>query len=192
MRRAGLFPIVFLVLMGAAVASMVRFTGPRAARPQPQPEPLVQDAPRSGVLPVAGVRSSQLADTWGQSRDGGARPHQGIDIMAPRGTPVRAFADGRVEKLFQSSAGGTTIYQRSKDGRWSFYYAHLAGYVPDLREGEPLSAGQPIAFVGDTGNAGAGNTHLHFEVHRLNPGERWYQGTAVNPYPLLVGRQAAR
>ena len=192
MRRAGLFALAFVLLMGAAVASMVRFTGTRNAERANAPEPSTAEASSGGVIPVAGVRPRDLADTWGQSRDGGARPHQGIDIMAPRGRPVHAFGDGRVEKLFQSGAGGITLYQRSRDGRWGYYYAHLAGYVPNLREGEPIAAGQPIAFVGDTGNAGAGNTHLHFEVHRMTPGEKWWQGEAINPYPLLAGSGARR
>lgn len=107
--------------------------------------------------------------------------------MAPGGTPVLAAAAGTIEKLFDSAAGGHTIYVRSTDRRWTFYYAHLAAYAPGLAEGSAVRAGQPIAFVGDTGNAGAGNFHLHFGISRMQPNERWWQGQPVNPYPLLAG-----
>lgn len=144
------------------------------------------------VIPVQGVSADRLIDTWAQSRDNGARAHQAIDIPAPMGTPVLAAMPGRVEKLFVSKPGGLTAYIRSPDGNWLTYYAHLSGYAAGLREGQGVSAGQVLAFVGDTGNAGPGNTHLHFAVHRMAPGELWYQGTPVNPYPLLARRPVAR
>jgi murein DD-endopeptidase MepM/ murein hydrolase activator NlpD len=97
-----------------------------------------------------------------------------------------------VEKLFHSDAGGVTAYVRSADRRWSYYYAHLAGYAPGLAEGQAVRAGDPIGFVGDTGNAGAGNTHLHFGVSRMAPGDRWSDGEPVDPYPLLAGSAADR
>ena len=106
-------------------------------------------------------------------------------MMAPGGTPVLAAHDGTIDKLFQSRLGGTTLYLRSADSRWVTYYAHLAGYVPGLAQGQRIAAGQRIGFVGDTGDAGPGNTHLHFALHRMAPGERWHQGTPVNPYPAL-------
>lgn len=185
MRRTAVAAIAFVAITGAALASMVRFTGPRSD----SPAPVTAAAPAAAgvVIPVAGVLAGQLSDTWGQSRGGGTRAHQGIDIMAPRGTPVRAAADGMVEKLFLSNQGGITLYQRSADGRLTYYYAHLAGYAANVREGARVTAGQTLGYVGDSGNAGAGNTHLHFEVHRMQPGEPWYRGEAVNPYPLLVG-----
>ncbi len=137
------------------------------------------------IIPVQGVAPNQLVDTWGQSRDGGARVHQAIDIPAVIGTPVVAGMSGNVEKLFVSKLGGLTAYIRSSDGHWLTYYAHLSGYAAGLHEREQIAAGQVIAYVGDTGNAGSGNTHLHFALHRMAPGERWYQGTPINPYPLL-------
>jgi peptidoglycan LD-endopeptidase LytH len=148
---------------------------------------------RGMIVPVAGVRRDQLYDRWGDPRGGGARAHVGLDIMAANGTPVLAAADGRIEKLYYSNGGGgITIYQRSSDPRWMFYYAHLAAYAPGLREGQRVSAGDHIGYVGDTGNAGAGNDHLHFGITHLNRGERWWQGTPVNPHPVLAGQAAAR
>ncbi|MFL0585782.1 M23 family metallopeptidase [Sphingomonas olei] len=136
---------------------------------------------------MAGVSADQIADSWGDSRGDGTRVHQAIDIPAPGGTPVLAAAPGQVEKLFESAAGGTTLYVRSPGREWIYYYAHLAGYARGIREGSPVQRGTLLGFVGDTGNAGAGNTHLHFAVNRMAPGERWHQGTPVNPYPLLAG-----
>lgn len=137
-------------------------------------------------IPVAGVRFDQLTDTFAQSRENGARRHDALDIMAPRGTPVLAAAPGTVEKLFVSAEGGNTIYIRSADRRIITYYAHLDGYAPGLAEGQRVNAGDPLGRVGSTGNAAPGAPHLHFAVWLTSPGRRWYeQATAVNPYDLL-------
>jgi peptidoglycan LD-endopeptidase LytH len=190
-RKAALRLILaFVLMLGVALALMVNFTDGTIAPAPPAPV-RSEDAPVL-VVPVAGVSLTQITDTWGQSRDSGARPHQGTDIMAPAGTPVLAAAAGTVEKLFDSKAGGHTLYLRSADGRWSYYYAHLAGYAPGIAEGKQVRAGERIAFVGDTGNAGAGNYHLHFGISRMNPEDGWWQGEPVNPYPLLVGNQPGR
>jgi murein DD-endopeptidase MepM/ murein hydrolase activator NlpD len=112
--------------------------------------------------------------------------------MAPGGTPVIAAAPGRIEKLFQSGLGGITLYVRSPDRRWTYYYAHLAGYAAGIREGMAVKTGDLLGYVGDTGDAGAGNYHLHFGLTRMQPGERWYQGENVNPYPMLAGTRSPR
>lgn len=137
------------------------------------------------VVPVEGVRREQLSDTWGQSRAGGQRAHEAIDIMARRGTPVLAAAAGTVEKLFVSVRGGTTIYVRSPDRRTIYYYAHLDRYAPGLAERQPVRAGQLIAYVGSTGDAAPDAPHLHFGVSTARPEEGWWQGVPTNPYPLL-------
>ncbi len=137
------------------------------------------------VVPVEGVRREQLSDTWGQSREAGARAHEAIDIMAPRGTRVLAAAAGTVEKLFVSVRGGTTIYVRSPDRRTIYYYAHLDAYAPGLAERQQIHAGQVIAFVGSTGDASPDAPHLHFAMSTARPDEGWWQGQAINPYPLL-------
>jgi murein DD-endopeptidase MepM/ murein hydrolase activator NlpD len=140
------------------------------------------------LIPVEGVPPAALTDTFTQSRAGGARPHDAIDIMAARGRAVLAAADGRVEKLFWSRDGGRTLYQRSRDGRTLYYYAHLDGYAPGLHEGQALRRGQRIAMVGSTGNADPAAPHLHFAVHAIRPSDPWYGGRPVNPYPLLARR----
>jgi murein DD-endopeptidase MepM/ murein hydrolase activator NlpD len=146
--------------------------------------------PAGLAIPVAGVKASQLTDTFTQARAGGSRPHDAIDIMAPAGTPVVAAAPGTVEKLFFSAGGGgITAYVRSDDGRWTFYYAHLQEYAPGLAERQHIGRGTPIGRVGSTGNASAAGPHLHFAINRMQPGEKWYQGTPINPYPLLAGKK---
>ena len=145
--------------------------------------------PTGLAIPVAGIKPDQLVDTYTQARAGGQRTHDAIDIMAPEGTPVIAAGPGRVEKLFFSNGGGgVTAYVRSPDQRWSYYYAHLLSYAPGLAEGQQVRRGQVIGRVGHTGNANPAGPHLHFAILRMNPGERWWQGTAINPYPLLAGR----
>ncbi|HEY9552136.1 M23 family metallopeptidase [Allosphingosinicella sp.] len=144
--------------------------------------------PTGLAIPVAGVRPNQLIDTYTQARAAGARVHDAIDIMADRGTPVVAAAPGVVEKLFFSDGGGgITVYVRSPDKRWTYYYAHLASYAPGLKEGQRVTRGTPLGRVGSTGNANPEGPHLHFAIHRMQPGEGWWEGSAINPYPLLAG-----
>ena len=136
------------------------------------------------IIPVAGVRREQLIDTFSEARSEG-RTHDAIDIPAPAGTSVLAAADGEIIKLFHSDRGGTTIYQLSTDRKLVFYYAHLQGYAPNLQEGQYAHQGDIIAYVGDTGNAGLGNFHLHFSIAILSDPKRYWEGTNINPYPLL-------
>ena len=136
------------------------------------------------IIPVAGVRREQLLDTFSEARSEG-RTHDAIDIPAAAGTPVIAAADGEIIKLFQSERGGTTIYQLSADRKLVFYYAHLQAYAPNLHEGQYAHQGDVIAYVGDTGNAGPGNFHLHFSIAILSDPKRYWEGTNINPYPLL-------
>lgn len=144
------------------------------------------------LVPVAGVAPTQLIDTFTAARGAGRR-HDAIDIMAPRGTPIFAAAEGTVEKLyFSNGGGGITIYVRSPDRRWMYYYAHLDRYAPGLAEGQQVRPGTVIGFVGSTGDASPDGPHLHFAVNAMAPSERWWEGTPVNPYPLLTGQSASR
>ncbi|WEK00298.1 MAG: M23 family metallopeptidase [Candidatus Sphingomonas phytovorans] len=144
------------------------------------------------AIPVAGVARGAIADSWEDPRDGGAREHHGTDILAAGGTPVTAAAPGTIEKLFKSTAGGTTLYVRSPDRLWVYYYAHLSGYAPGVHEGQVVKVGDSLGYVGDTGNAGAGNFHLHFGLGRATPEQHWYQAQDVNPYPYLAGKPSSR
>ncbi|MFL6212508.1 MAG: M23 family metallopeptidase [Blastocatellia bacterium] len=142
-------------------------------------------AARNLLIPVAGVTADQLRDTFTQARSEG-RQHDAIDILALQGTPVLATADGVVVKLFQSDRGGVTLYQLDPSGRYVYYYAHLMRYADGIAEGKQLRRGDVIAYVGDTGNAGTGNYHLHFAISKMTSPRQWNGGEAINPYPLLV------
>ena len=163
----------------------------------PPRAPAIEAAPRSareaiGALtsrnlriPVAGVAADRLVNTFNDSRALGRR-HDAIDIMAPRGTEVRAVDDGSIAKLFTSKAGGLTIYQFDPTQTFSYYYAHLDHYASGLAEGQPVRRGQLLGFVGSTGNASADAPHLHFAIARLGTDRAWWKGDPINPYPLLA------
>lgn len=199
-RRLAMGVGVILLLALAGLASMIRIVpGEPAAPAQPAVQAAEAPAAPAGnwthpllVVPVQGVTRAQIVDTWGQSRANGARTHQASDIMAAGGTAVIAAAPGTVEKLFYSEGGGgITLYVRSPDRQWSYYYAHLQRYAPGVVEGMQVKAGDLLGFVGDTGNAGTGNFHLHFGMSHMQPGDSWWKGQPINPYPLLAGRKAA-
>lgn len=145
--------------------------------------------PAGLAIPVVGIKTGQLTDTFDDARSQGRR-HDAIDIMAGEGTPVIAAADGTIEKLFNSVRGGTTIYERSPDQKWIYYYAHLSAYAPGVHEGQQVKRGEVIGRVGHTGDASPDGPHLHFAINTMGPGDRWWNGTPINPYPLLAGRKA--
>ena len=161
-----------------------------AATPQIQPNtPLPQttqipDSSGKLMIPVAGIKLGNLQDTYTQSRSGG-RVHNAIDIMAAAGTPVVAAADGEIAKFFDSNLGGITIYQWSSDRKYVYYYAHLQRRADNLQEKAFVKQGTVIGYVGDTGNSGAGNYHLHFSIIVPTDPTRHWEGTNLNPYPLL-------
>lgn len=188
MNRLGCLLLLAFALVIAGFAAILHRGGLVKSPPRAVPV-----AAASGLaIPVAGVRGDQLVDSFNDPRGGGGRLHHAIDIMAPRGTPVVAAAAGRIEKLFESKDGGHTVYVRRADRAWIDYYAHLDSYAPDLREGVIVRRGQQIGTVGSTGDASPAAPHLHFEIKRMAPGDGWWQGTDVDPYPVLAGRQAAR
>jgi murein DD-endopeptidase MepM/ murein hydrolase activator NlpD len=167
---------------------------PRSTRPDSSPAPVgavgaAASNPAGLIVPVRGVAADALVDTYTDARSEG-RSHDAIDIMAPAGTPVLAVADGQVEKLFTSDRGGLTVYQFEPSGRYAYYYAHLQSYAPGLHETQRIRRGEVIGYVGSTGNANASAPHLHFAIFQLGPEKRWWEGTAINPYPLL--RASAR
>lgn len=193
-KRIGWGMGALLALFAAVFLSLVRVTfepASQAAVPPAQPvlaEPQAAPPPGAGdpvdlIIPVEGVSARQLSDTWGQSRGNGTREHHAIDIMAARGTPVLAAASGTVEKIFESVNGGHTIYVRTRDGGEIHYYAHLDTYL--VGEKQVVRQGERIATVGNTGSAAGGAPHLHFEIKLMQPGEGWWQGQNINPYPLL-------
>ncbi len=140
---------------------------------------------RALAIPVAGLASRHLRDSYGELR-GGTRLHEALDIPAARGTPVLSAAAGRVLKLFDSKAGGLMIYAADSSDRFILMYGHLDAYAPGLAEGQLLRQGQQIGTVGTTGNAPLGTPHLHFAIARSTDTRLWYKGAPVNPYLLLT------
>ncbi len=189
MNRFGWTLLALFTLLVVGFLSVTRFGATQSGQ-----RPATADSVDAAGLrvPVAGVSRALLQDNWGDPREDGARAHHGTDILAPRGTPVVAAAAGRVAKLFESERGGTTVYVRSPRRRWTYYYAHLAAYAPGLHEGQVVKAGDVLGYVGDTGDAGAGNFHLHFGLKRTAPDQHWYEGVDVNPYPFLAAGRVPR
>lgn len=137
-------------------------------------------------FPVAGMDSTRLDDSYEAPRDGGARRHNAIDIMAPRGAAVLAVQDGRVLKLSNNTKGGIVVYATDLDEQFVYYYAHLDRYHARIYNGKPLMRGDTIGYVGTTGNSPANLPHLHFQVMRMPADKRSYStGAPVNPFPLL-------
>ena len=135
-------------------------------------------------LPVEGVDRKDLRNTFADAR--GSRTHEALDILAPRGTKVRAVEDGRVQKLFTSKAGGLTIYEFDPTQTFAYYYAHLDRYEDGLREGQMVKRGDVIGYVGSTGNASPDAPHLHFAIVRLGPEKQWWKGEPINPFLVLT------
>src|SRR5680860_637104 len=127
------------------------------------------------VFPVRGPHS--YVNDWGNPRSSGRR-HRGTDIFAPRGTLVVATVDGIVATVKHNRGlGGTTVWLNGYNGV-GYYFAHLDSIAGGIRGGVRVSAGRVIGYVGSTGNARGGATHLHLQIH---PGN----GSAINPYPIL-------
>jgi hypothetical protein len=129
-----------------------------------------------GHFPVGGFAT--FTNDWGDPRGGGTRTHKGNDVFAAFDTPVRAPVDG-VVRYSQEGLGGNAAYVTAPDGTY-YYLAHLNAFAPDLATGAPVSQGQFIGLVGDSGNAKGGSPHVHFEIHPNG-------GDAINPNSTLIG-----
>ncbi|MGQ0680010.1 MAG: murein hydrolase activator EnvC family protein [Actinomycetota bacterium] len=134
------------------------------------------DTTKSGfAFPVRAPYS--YVDSWLGPRPGG-RKHLGTDIFALQGTPVYSVVNGVVEDLGINTLGGNKLWIRSPGDGWRYYYAHLAGFGPGMKNGAKVKKGQVVGYVGTTGNARGTPPHLHFETHVP-------AGPATNPYPIL-------
>jgi murein DD-endopeptidase MepM/ murein hydrolase activator NlpD len=133
------------------------------------------------VVPVMGVAPSSLTSSWGAPRSGGRR-HEGIDIFAPRGTPVVAATRGEVVRVGQNRLGGNVVWVAGAGARL-YYYAHLSRFRTGLSVGEAVEPGTTLGYVGTSGNAAGTPPHLHFGMYPLSRGLR-----AVDPAPFLVER----
>lgn len=148
----------------------------RAAQASKRVTAQVASAPRTPiahgefVCPVQGPVA--FTDTWGAPRSGG-RAHKGVDMLAPRGTPVVAPVAGVVSHR-GNSIGGLSFHLSGDNGHY-YYGTHLDSYA-NVGAGH-VAAGTVVGYVGDSGNA-RGTPHLHFEIHPNG-------GAAVNPYPTV-------
>lgn len=133
------------------------------------------------MAPLPGFAAEAIISQFGDSRDGGARRHEGIDIRAPRGTTVLAPFPGRVIASGHRSRSGNMVIVLAEDGRTEAFFAHMDSRA--VERGQWVDTGQRLGTVGDTGNARGTVPHLHFEV-RVGAGP-------VDPYPLLVGTPPA-
>ena len=138
-------------------------------------------------MPIDGETIDALKGGFAERRNG-TRPHEAVDMLAPRNTPVHAVESGTIAKLFNSKAGGLTIYQFDPTGRLCYYYAHLDRYADGLKDGQAVLQGQVIGYVGTTGNAPANTPHLHFAVFELSADKRWWQGRPLDPYQVFKDR----
>lgn len=204
-RAAGSLPIAVAIVSfgaGAAVDAVLRTYGPPkpaiheeariepaarsvAANRKTAPVATAGDIPRARLrVPIDGSNVEMFKGGFAEPRAG--HPHEAVDILAPRNTPVHAVEDGTIAKLFFSrGGGGNTIYEFDPDGRYAFYYAHLQRYADGLHEGGAVKEGQVIGYVGTSGNAPPDTPHLHFAVFELNADRHWWQGRAVDPYPFF-------
>ena len=163
---------------GSALAVTLGFAAVRAA-------PIDNElADKQLLFPLPLAQSKGLRDSFSESR--GGHRHEAVDIMAPRGTPVRAVDNGRIAKLFTSVPGGKTIYQFDATDTYTYYYAHLDRYADGLADGALVKRGDVIGYVGSTGNAAPNAPHLHFAIFRLGMLRQWWKGEAIDPYPYLV------
>ena len=140
------------------------------------------------VFPVFGTAA--FGDTFGAFRgDVAGHWHHGEDLVAPRGTPLLAVADGNLFSIGWNDIGGWRLWLRD-DGGNEFYYAHLDAYSPLAVAGRRVKAGDVLGFVGTSGDAEGGPPHLHFEIHPAELLSLGYDG-AVAPYPFLIGWRRA-
>lgn len=158
--------------------------------PSPSDPPALEGEPiavlraRRLQLPIGTVQRADLRSSFNDRRSG-SRRHEAIDILAPRHTPIVAVEAGTIAKLFESKAGGITIYQFDPTSRFVYYYAHLERYADSLGEGDRVRAGQLLGYVGTSGNAPPNTPHLHFAIFKLGDRKRWWEGTPIDPYEVL-------
>ena len=140
------------------------------------------DPPARIFMPVAGVTSKQIANTWHAPRGSGRR-HEGQDIFAKRGTPIYSATRGYVYNIGENNLGGQTVSVIGTGGR-VYYYAHLDSYAEGLKEGDYVTPQTKLGEVGTTGNAQGTPPHLHFGVYTPSG--------AIDPLQLLTDNLVVR
>jgi murein DD-endopeptidase MepM/ murein hydrolase activator NlpD len=126
------------------------------------------------AFPVEERDTRAVLSFFGDSRDGGSRDHHGVDIFAPRGTPVLSATNGRVSRVRTTPIGGKVVWVNDSEEPNRVYYAHLDSQV--VRDGMDVKRGTLLGFVGNTGNARTTPPHLHFGLYRRRQGpmDPWY------------------
>jgi peptidoglycan LD-endopeptidase LytH len=170
--RILLVPVLAVVLANAAMRAGWDRPAPHAPVPAPKPAEVAAPVAKpteaarpvveGPVFPVEAHQLNSVISRFGDSRDGGRRSHLGIDIAAPRGTPVLAVSDGRVERVSVEKLGGRVVWVRENGSSLRHYFAHLE--TIEVSRGERVKAGQVIGTVGTTGNAAGSQPHLHYAV----------------------------
>ncbi|RYF74870.1 MAG: M23 family peptidase [Cytophagaceae bacterium] len=127
-------------------------------------------------FPVKGRTSRQISSFFGVARDGGRRRHEGIDIFAPKGTPALAAVNGVISRVGVNELGGNVVFLTDNERQQRLYYAHLDRF--NVTDGQRVSIGDTVGFVGNTGNARTTGPHLHFGIYSFDEG-------AVDPLPYV-------
>ncbi|CAN5418857.1 hypothetical protein BH23ACI1_BH23ACI1_08050 [soil metagenome] len=135
-----------------------------------------QDTTAALSFPVDGRTSAAVQSFFRDARDGGRREHHGIDIFAPRDTPVHAAAGGVVSQVGTNNLGGNVVWLWDARRGHSHYYAHLASQA--VSTGQVVQAGEVIGYVGNTGNARTTAPHLHFGIYARGEGP-------IDPLPFV-------
>ncbi len=157
---------------------------PALPAPAPVPALISELRARDLQVPIEGADVERWKGSFAEIH--GGHPHEAVDILAPRNTPIHAVADGRVAKLFLSRAGGLTVYEADASGHFIYYYAHLERYADSLHDGDPVTRGEVIGYVGTSGDAPPDTPHLHFAIMATTNPQRWWEGTAVDPYLVFT------
>lgn len=135
-------------------------------------------------FPVQGRDSRQISSFFGVPREGGRRRHEGVDIFVPKGTPALAAVDGVITGVGTGKLGGNVAFLADNDRNIRLYYAHLDRW--NVQNGQRVSVGDTIGFVGNTGNARTTGPHLHFGIYGEGEG-------ATDPLPFIrLGRGPAK
>lgn len=134
------------------------------------------------TIPIDGYNPEQMKGAFYQGRVG--HIHHAADLLAPRNTPIHAVEDGTIGRLFESAAGGLTVYQKDQSGQFVYYYAHLESYAEGLKDGDVVRRGQVIGYVGTSGNAPPNTPHLHFAISLIPPGGSVFKGQPIDPYEV--------
>jgi peptidoglycan LD-endopeptidase LytH len=168
--RGFFWTVLFLIGLGMLLV----WSGP-LKRPIVALRLALEEPPKSLPMPIPGVPSAALRDTWGAARSSGRR-HEGVDIFAPKGTAVRSTTRGLVFRVGENRLGGNVVWIFGP-GRQMHYYAHLDRFG-EFQPGDFVMPGDVVGYVGNSGNARGTPPHLHYGVYTPGAG-------AIDPFPLL-------